>query len=982
MAKKINPDNYFEDLFDRVEDYANKVRQIYVGAIEELTTIGITHNANNADVFSFDANQRMQAKASAILRKMNAQVYEVIQGGVKAEWGQANNRNDKLVTAIFGKNVLENNLFAKYFDHNEKAMDAFMNRAKKARGLGLSEKVWNYTAQLKAELETALDIGIGEGGSASRISKVVRSYLNEPEKLFKRVQITSKDAAGNITKTGKYKLSKAAQAYHPGQGTYRSSYKNAMRLTRTETNMAYHASDQERWQQFDFVVGYEVKLSNNHPVNDLCDDFAGKYPKEFKFVGWHPQCRCHRVAILATTDEFVAVQKAILNGDEPLGFTSKNLVKDLPSGYKDWIEANKARVATAKSIPYFIKDNYVSGDLSKGLIKPIFKPIDPAIKLQKQQLEAANLLASQQAQAAKLAAEQAAAEAAKIEAEKAVAQAKLEAEIAKKTEITAQKLAYYKDLAAKKIAEAQKLGVSGKELDALAAIAADDNATYSMIRNKIDKLNLAVNAQKEAIKKAALEAKAMTADPLSDQSLLQQFTQEEIDKLHKAHSTFLSNISGYGFDKQISKIEFEIDWLAKNGKYSTSQTLIKFLEKDLVPMKLKQEYDTAINEVKALIVQHSSIKDPALNKEMSKLAGIIAQNPTLAEIKAAVTEASVEINAYSLRLAAEQAAANAKLASKLKSLSQLDTDFYEQPDAFDMSQYWTPAEKEKVRALKQAITDAVVAKQGNLRYGGVINASNSLADELEHLGTKYLSKQKSFKHLMIEVKDGSGRAKYITDAEAAAEYKKYTSLSAKGAGHFSSGGEIGGKYKPTGSEKDRAVQYVAKLNALGANITNEVGLPGRYCRGSGFINNYILGKDRFPPSDVLPALNSYTGALSHALNKLPRYNGVTFRGVSKVDALWNELLEAAQTKKPFINKTVMSTATDVSGADSFGSDITFKIYGRSGVRCEEFSYFHGEKEVLFRAGSKFEIMEMYQSQTPNDIAGQGKWTVIMREILE
>jgi len=78
----------------------------------------------------------------------------------------------------------------------------------------------------------------------------------------------------------------------------------------------------------------------------------------------------------------------------------------------------------------------------------------------------------------------------------------------------------------------------------------------------------------------------------------------------------------------------------------------------------------------------------------------------------------------------------------------------------------------------------------------------------------------------------------------------------------------------------------------------------------------------------------------------------------------------------------MSTATDVCGADSFGSDITFKIYGRSGVRCEEFSYFHGEKEVLFRAGSKFEIMEMYQSQTANDIAGQGKWTVIMREILE
>ena len=30
---------------------------------------------------------------------------------------------------------------------------------------------------------------------------------------------------------------KAAQAFHPGHGVYRSSYKNALRLAATETNM-------------------------------------------------------------------------------------------------------------------------------------------------------------------------------------------------------------------------------------------------------------------------------------------------------------------------------------------------------------------------------------------------------------------------------------------------------------------------------------------------------------------------------------------------------------------------------------------------------------------------------------------------------------------------------------------------------------------------------------------------------------------------
>ena len=65
---------------------------------------------------------------------------------------------------------------------------------------------------------------------------------------------------------GKLALSKNAKAFHPGQGVYRSSYKNAMRLTRTETNAAYRLADQDRWQRMDFVVGMRVHKSKNHPT--------------------------------------------------------------------------------------------------------------------------------------------------------------------------------------------------------------------------------------------------------------------------------------------------------------------------------------------------------------------------------------------------------------------------------------------------------------------------------------------------------------------------------------------------------------------------------------------------------------------------------------------------------------------------------------------------------------------------------------------
>ncbi|MDR3245057.1 MAG: hypothetical protein LBT50_01330, partial [Prevotellaceae bacterium] len=66
----------------------------------------------------------------------------------------------------------------------------------------------------------------------------------------------------------------------------------------------------ERWKGLDFVVGIEVKLSNNHTLNgvpftDICDELKGKYPKSFKFVGWHPQCRCSALSILMTEEEIL-----------------------------------------------------------------------------------------------------------------------------------------------------------------------------------------------------------------------------------------------------------------------------------------------------------------------------------------------------------------------------------------------------------------------------------------------------------------------------------------------------------------------------------------------------------------------------------------------------------------------------------------------------------------------------------------------------
>ena len=229
-------------------------------------------------------------------------------------------------------------------------------------GMNLSERIWHISDSFYKEIETALDIALRDGTPADRLATELKQYLRHPDKLFRRVR----------DEHGQLRLSKAAQAYHPGQGIYRSSFRNARRLAVTETNMAYHAADHERWQALDFVLGYEVQVSGTNPnVCPLCMELAGKYPKEFKFVGWHPHCRCHALPILEKPQAFKARQQALLRGERipPIG-----AVKAPPDNFTAHLANNTDRIASAQrngTLPYYLRDNYkVAKD---GTLTPTFK---------------------------------------------------------------------------------------------------------------------------------------------------------------------------------------------------------------------------------------------------------------------------------------------------------------------------------------------------------------------------------------------------------------------------------------------------------------------------------------------------------------------------------------------------------------------------------------------------------------------------------
>ena len=330
-----------------IDKYTRQIKSLFNSIAGEAALIGSSVDTVNPDrLFTFADYPKTKQRADKLISNLQNDLNTIIVNGVRSSWTLSNNKNNELARQVFGNNIgkLSKAEYRRYFSNNGVALDQFINR--KENGLNLSDRVWRYSQQFKKEIEMGLDIGIGNGLSADQMARDLKQYLQFPDKLFRRVR----------DKHGELQLSKAAQAFHPGAGVYRSSYKNAMRLSRTENNMAYRASDHERWNEFDFVVGFEIRLSNNPNHCPMCEALAGKYPKTYKFVGWHPQCRCAAIPILKTPDELAEETKAILAG-EPTSTDSSKEITELPPNFKSWMNDNKERLARAKSKPYFLRDN-------------------------------------------------------------------------------------------------------------------------------------------------------------------------------------------------------------------------------------------------------------------------------------------------------------------------------------------------------------------------------------------------------------------------------------------------------------------------------------------------------------------------------------------------------------------------------------------------------------------------------------------------
>lgn len=307
MKRKLLPNQKknYKELQKRLNGYTRKIIPIFSTLALEASKIAVSVDYDTEGMFRFSDFPKTGKKVNKLFNYFFGNIQALIYSGISEEWKNSNEIQDLLARRVlksFTRQIGEKKEKA-YFEANNAAKEAFKKRS--INGLNLSQRLWNQREDIQRSLEYAISTGIEKGMSAVKLSKRVSKYLNDYPSLAKD-----------------YKK-KYGKAIDISSCEYRS-----VRLTRNEINMAYRTAEQERWSKLDFISGYEIKTSGNHPKTDMCDQLSGKYNVKIKWFGWHVNCMCFAIPIVMSEEEY---------------WSGKQTPQSVPNSFVEWTKKEKGK---------------------------------------------------------------------------------------------------------------------------------------------------------------------------------------------------------------------------------------------------------------------------------------------------------------------------------------------------------------------------------------------------------------------------------------------------------------------------------------------------------------------------------------------------------------------------------------------------------------------------------------------------------------
>ena len=369
MSKKLTSKQQKEQLNNLFAVYNKRLGRLYSDYINKLTSLGYGEDVLQDDVlFNFDNFPQLKARLNDIFNDYYQNSLLCYKSGITDGVALAYN-HDEMV--IGGYSVLTDKAIRVARD--TAAATFISNRLKTKNGLNLAQIIWNYCQQTKSEFEMAMSNtiadGIKKGSSAEEIGKSIRRYLNDPDMMYRRyhtIKVQKNGKKKDVVTWRRRRIidGKVRFIEEPlekvGMGVYRSARKNALRVARTEINSAYHKARNERWQNEPFVIGQYIHVSPQHNIDDICNDLEGRYPKDYVWISWHPQCICTSDPITIQGEEKKEFYKRLMAGEDMSNYVSPFAVLTMPEKYNQYIKDNSEAIVKAGmsgKLAWHLQDN-------------------------------------------------------------------------------------------------------------------------------------------------------------------------------------------------------------------------------------------------------------------------------------------------------------------------------------------------------------------------------------------------------------------------------------------------------------------------------------------------------------------------------------------------------------------------------------------------------------------------------------------------
>lgn len=369
MSKKLTSKQQKEQLNNLFAVYNKRLGRLYSDYVKKLTSLGYGEDVLEDDaLFNFDNFPQLKARLNDIFNNYYQNSLLCYKSGITDGVALAYN-HDEMV--IGGYSVLTDKAIR--IARDTAAATFISNRLKTKNGLNLAQIVWNYCQQTKSEFEMAMSNtvadGIKQGSSAEEIGKSIRRYLNDPDMMYRRyhtIKVQKNGKKKDVVTWRRRRIidGKVRFIEEPlekvGMGVYRSARKNALRVARTEINAAYHKARNERWQNEPFVIGQYIHVSPQHNIDDICNDLEGRYPKDYVWISWHPQCICTSDPITIQGEEKKEFYKRLMAGEDMSNYVSPFAVLTMPEKYNQYIKDNSEAIVKAGmrgKLAWHLQDN-------------------------------------------------------------------------------------------------------------------------------------------------------------------------------------------------------------------------------------------------------------------------------------------------------------------------------------------------------------------------------------------------------------------------------------------------------------------------------------------------------------------------------------------------------------------------------------------------------------------------------------------------